>query len=214
MHIIQKAILDTLRTQGDTRYANLMPKDIESSHFRYHLLQLVKSGSVEQKARGVYGLTRHGLHEVDYLSKEHLPERMPKAITYTLLHDKDTLYLHKKIKEPYRGLLNFIGGKIHVGETAWQAAKREVAEKAELLIPEPDFVGTAEIIIYSNNELLTHVIAEIFQYELKPEDDSSKLVPVLRSKIAEEILAPDFSAALTKIESARHPFHSTIILDI
>ena len=43
--------------------------------------------------------------------------------------DKDSVLFCKRKKEPYAGLLNFVGGKVEAGETSEDAAYRELYEE-------------------------------------------------------------------------------------
>lgn len=204
VHYIQKHILDELRASDSRRYAELNPDEIESGHFRYHLTQLVKDGYVEQLDRGLYALTTSGKHHVDTLSEGRVTARpMPKVITYTLLRDTDTILLYKKPKQPYLGLLNMVGGKLHEGETAQHAAAREVYEKAGVTIPSPELAGIFEVMIHTGNDLLTHVIAYVFVADVTPaEIDSPLLQPVATSDLLHrDDLAPDFLPMYQRIQN-------------
>lgn len=195
MHFIQKHILDELRTVETMHYAPLNTNEIESGHFRYHLSQLVKDGYVEQLERGVYGLSLKGQQYVDKLSENRInPFPMPKVITYTLLRDGGTFLLQEKIKQPYMGLLNMIGGKVHHGELAHVAAVREVHEKTGHIIEPPKLRGIFEILIKKNDELLSHAIAYVFVADVNVNDFDSDSFASLRAddlKTATN-LAPDF----------------------
>jgi len=167
MHFIQKHILDELRTKGKMRYAALQPDGIESSHFRYHLKELERSGYVVSPERGVYALTAKGQHYVDRLSRGTVNAiNMPKVITYTLPTYGSHYVLHRKEKEPYKDLINMIGGKVHEGETTAAAAAREVQEKAGITIEAPTLAGVFEVLIHSGSDLLTHAIAYVYTAEL------------------------------------------------
>src|SRR3954470_370909 len=116
MHYLQKLILDKLRYHQPLTYSTLMPDGIESSHFRYHLKQLMTEKLVE-KDDTQYVLTAQGYTTVDYLSRGRVkPVMTPKIITYTLITHQGALLLHHKDKEPYRGLLALYGGKVCFGE--------------------------------------------------------------------------------------------------
>ncbi|CAG7647621.1 NUDIX hydrolase [Paenibacillus allorhizosphaerae] len=43
--------------------------------------------------------------------------------------EKDRLLMCKRLKEPYKGLSNLVGGKIEPGETGMEAAYRELLEE-------------------------------------------------------------------------------------
>lgn len=216
VHIFQKSILDLLRQSPMLRYSELQPDDIESSHFKYHLNLLMKDGLVEQQSRGVYKLTAKGKTAVDRLSGGRInPYLTPKVITYTLLKDFENYYLHRKDKEPYLGLINMIGGKVHIGEATKNAAKREVLEKTQLSIPTPTVCGTAEIRISQGGVLLSHVIAYIYVSGLV--DDTNLPQNLLRIPImslsSEQDVAPDLIAIVRAVETSKSLFALDLEID-
>ena len=205
MHYIQKHILDELRVVGSMRYAQLNTDGIESGHFRYHLGQLVTDGYVQQLERGLYGLTSNGQQYVDTLSEHRVNAwAMPKVITYTLLVDSNTVLLQQKTKQPYRGLFNMIGGKLHHGETALAAAMREVHEKTNVHINAPKHVGIFEVQITGDNGLLTHAIAYVFVAQVSAADFDDSVVPAVAVTELNAMtdLAPDFMPIFTRIHDA------------
>jgi len=211
MHIYQKHILDELRQHSERRYSQMQPKDIESSHFKYHLDQLLKEGLVEQKSRGVYGLTLKGMSAVDRLSSHGVnPKQSPKVITYTLIKNAEHYLLWRKDKQPYLGLLNMVGGKLHTGESSHEAAKREILEKTGLTITEVEQRAVAEIKIRNDDTLISHVIAYIYEAPLSS-DDTANLVPIRFADIAEQPdLAPDTLEIITALASNETP----LLLDL
>lgn len=207
MHYLQKNILDQLRLNPSQRYSQLQPDDIESSHFKYHLQQLINEGLVEQKSRGIYGLTAKGKSQVDQLSDGRVnPHSMPKVITYTLLQDQDHYYLLRKDKEPYLGLINMIGGKLHSGESAEQAAHREMLEKTGGNVEKLELKGVAQIRIKQAEGLLSHAVAFVFVADI----NSAKLkqfISIKKSDIKNSAdLAPDLLPILSAIEESNEPF--------
>ncbi len=202
MHFIQKHILDQLRETGDMRYATLQPDGIESSHFRYHLKELERAKYLESPKRGVYRLTLKGQHFVDRLSRHSVnPINMPKVITYTLLKKGEDYLLQPKDKEPYKGLLNMIGGKVHEGETTLEASCREVHEKTGIEIVAPTLGGVYEIIIRNQESLLTHAIAYVYIAQVS-NSAGSKLVSISKSELAKTSgLAPDTLRIITSLSA-------------
>lgn len=189
MHYIQKHILDSLRHTQSVRYTQLNPGNVESGHFRYHMKQLVQDGYVTQIDRGLYALSKDGQKLVDKLSGGKIKAHtMPKIITYTLLRHGNAVLLYKKPKQPYMGLLNMVGGKIHEGETTQQASIREVKEKTGLNIQEPRLTGVFEIFIKKDEEIFTHVVAYTYDADIGEHKD---LVPISELHNLPN-LAPDF----------------------
>ena len=212
MHFIQKHILDELRTRGATRYSALQPDGIESSHFRYHLKDLERTGYVQSPSRGLYELTTKGQRYVDRLSRNTVNLlNMPKVITYTLLTQGDTYLLQRKDREPYRGLLNMIGGKVHEGETTMQASQREVAEKTNLHIENPTLAGVFEVIIRTSEHLLTHAIAYVYTAEIQ-QDAAANLTAMPKQSLATTPdLAPDTLAIIASLNTKIPPIKTLFI---
>lgn len=194
MHMYQKHILDLLRSSLTLRYSELQPDDIESSHFKYHLNQLIKDKHVEQVSRGVYQLSITGKAFVDRLSSDSVNLRVgPKVITYTILHDDSQYFLQRKAKEPYIDLLNFIGGKVHINESSKDAAIREVSEKVGTRLETVTPRGVAEVRISQKGTLVSHVIAYIFSAQVNAQPDGTVEVPFDELDIRLD-LAPDVKA--------------------
>lgn len=201
MHMYQKHILDELRQSETLRYSQMQPEGVESSHFKYHLNQLLREGLVEQVARGEYRLSVKGQAAVDRLSENRInPHITPKVITYTLLHDDSNYYLYRKRKEPYLGTLNMIAGKLHIGETAEQAAVREVKEKVDLDIEAPRLRVVANIRIGSEEQLITHMIAYVFVAELHSAVPSLETVSIAGIESRDDV-APDLLLLLAGLKN-------------
>lgn len=163
MHMYQKHILDLLRSSKQLRYKDLQPDGVESSHFKYHLDQLQHDGLVTRVDRGVYALTEKGKAAVDRLSIGRInPHQTPKVITYTLLERDDHYYLYRKNKEPFLGTVNMIAGKVHLDERTYDAAVREVQEKAGLVVVDLEHKVVAEVRIHENDQLVSHFVAYVF----------------------------------------------------
>lgn len=174
MHIYQKHILDLLRKSKKLRYSELQPFGVESSHFKYHLDQLVGDGLVTRLERGVYTLTAKGKMAVDRMSEHRVnPNETPKVITYILLQRDGKYYLYRKDKEPFLGALNMISGKMHINEHSRDAAEREVREKVGLQAINVEHRLVAEVQIRESDQLISHFIAYVFTAEF--EGESPKL---------------------------------------
>jgi ADP-ribose pyrophosphatase YjhB (NUDIX family) len=212
MHYLQKNILDMLRYRQPLSYTALIPDGIESSHFQYHLKLLIKDGLVIKDAQGSYRLTDKGEREVDYLSERRTTlMRMPKIITYTLLTYRGQTLLYKKAKEPYRHLWGLIGGKIHFGEAAADAAIREVFEKTGITIQSPRFCGVADIRIYKHEQPLSHVVAYVYiaQLQALPASLPAELQIIDAAALARDAMIPDVLPILESIrtfETENQPF--------
>lgn len=202
MHMYQKHILDLLRKSESLRYSELQPSGVESSHFKYHLNQLISEKLVSHKTRGVYALSDTGKKFVDRLSEDSvITQASPKIITYTLIEDTENYYLQKKPKAPYRNLLNMVGGKVHVGETTQEAAHRELEEKVGECSESPALQSVGEVRTYRNEELYTHVVVYIYKVSVTAFQALDSLVKIPKKNITlQNELAPDFLHILNNIE--------------
>jgi ADP-ribose pyrophosphatase YjhB (NUDIX family) len=212
VHYLQKAILDKLRYEQPLTYTALMPDAIESSHFRYHLKLLMTDGLIVKYDDSTYILSDKGAQEVDYLSANRTTiTRTPKIITYTLLSYDDTLLLYTKPKEPYRGLVGLIGGKVHYGEPMDVSATREIVEKTGITLAReeaPTLAGVADIIIDKNGQPQSHVVAYVHTVRLIniPDKMPIEFVQITKEELPKLNLLPDVLPLLAAINKATTPF--------
>lgn len=200
-------ILDRLRFEQPLSYSQMLPRDIESSLFQYHLKALLKDELIQKTDRGIYELTQKGYAALEYMSVNHDSVLMPKVITFTLLTQNKEYLLYRKPKEPYRHLLELVGGKIHVGERAELAAQRDIKEKTNLDIEPPQFCGVANIIVRSQNYVLTHMIAYIFTAEITASTtELSEHIVWVHDIDNRDDLAPSTLPLIQAIQHEHRPF--------
>ena len=197
----QKHILDLLRGSKQLRYKDLQPDGVESSHFKYHLDQLQQDGLVARVGRGVYTLTGKGKAAVDRLSVDRInPHQTPKVITYTLLKRGGRYYMYRKNKEPFLGTLNMIAGKVHLDERTYDAAVREVQEKAGLGVIDLEHKVVAEVRIHENDQLVSHFVAYVFAADF--DGDPSVLEEIAPTDLIKRTdLAPDLLSLIAAMRA-------------
>ncbi len=168
MHWIQRHIVDQLMYQDTVRFSRLRAEGVESNLFQYHLKHLIKQGLVEKATNG-YRLAPAGLYYADRFSAELRGERpQPKVITVDVVRNSDgKVLLQQKPRQPWVGMYHLPAGKIHAGETAEDAARREFWEKAGVTIERLDFRCLAHVMIFKAGYLVSDYIAFVFagQYE-------------------------------------------------
>lgn len=154
--------MSRLASLGSCRYRDIKPKDVEGNLFAYHLNQLLKDNLVEH-SDSTYQLTAAGLQYVGQLSSTtQQPRIQPKIVTLIACQNKNKQWLlYKRNREPFNGLVGFPYGKIHLGETINQAAKRELSEKTGLSAT-LKHIGDAYVITYKSQELISHMLFHIF----------------------------------------------------
>jgi ADP-ribose pyrophosphatase YjhB (NUDIX family) len=163
MHYIQKHILRELTLHKSQRFAQLRPKQVESNLFIYHLKALIKEGYVQKNTSGSYGLAPAGKRFVDRISMEKFEPRIqPKILTLLIIKNKrGELLLWKRKKQPFLGKIGFPTGKIHLGESLGEAAKRELAEKTAVTAS-LKHVGDGYLTIFESKELISQVLFHCF----------------------------------------------------
>lgn len=85
----------------------------------YWLKKLTKSGMLSKK-NGTYELVESSEHLVPYISEN------KSALPVILIHlgDRNHAYLQKRTKRPYKGLMGLPGGRLLIGESIKNSAKR------------------------------------------------------------------------------------------
>jgi ADP-ribose pyrophosphatase YjhB (NUDIX family) len=207
VHYIQKHIIDLLRTHDALRYVELQPPEIESSHFKYHLNQLIKDGYVAQLSRGIYQLSDAGAAHADRLSMGRTnPFVTPKVITHTVIAHDNIYYLYKKPKSPFKGLYGPVSGKVHLGESTSDAATRELHEKLHTDIRISTSPKILDVRVYKSKLLLTHYVSYIFSTALASAPDNPLLTPHTRQNIENSpgVYLPEMRHILNLAESAQH----------
>ena len=101
--------------------------------------------------------------------------------------DKDFVLFCKRKKEPYSGLLNFVGGKVEKGEPSEEAAYRELFEETG--------IGRKQICLYRLMDITYyHQRFVLEMYVGKLEEDVSlyeEKNPLLWIPLAEDFTDPD-----------------------
>jgi ADP-ribose pyrophosphatase YjhB (NUDIX family) len=138
-HHVQMTILRHLLHVPHATYADLQRQTgLSSDHFNFHIKKLVEAGLVTKKESGVYGLSRSGKEYANRMdTDERTIEKQPKLSVALIVERKGTngerefLY-QQRLKNPYYGFWGRLGGKVRWGETAEQAATRELLEETGL----------------------------------------------------------------------------------
>jgi len=165
-HKIQLAILARLREQSPARYGYLKPTRVEGNVFVYHLRALIKEGIVKKVPEG-YALTAEGKQYVDTLREDGLGIRIqPKIVTLIALKGTKGAYLlYRRQQEPYRGLIGFPYGKVHLGEKIAESAERECHDKLGVVVP---LVHAGEVYVgVGSGESLIHTLFHVFTVKIE-----------------------------------------------
>jgi 8-oxo-dGTP pyrophosphatase MutT (NUDIX family) len=170
IHEIQADILLTLLFKPGLRFSRLNNLSVSSDQFNFHLKTLVTRGFVEKTSDG-YRLTNEGKEFANRFDtdQKHIEKQAKLSVLVCCVktvHGKKYRLMQERHKEPYYGYLGAISGKIRWGETAQEAAKRELREETGL-VGNPEFIGIEHKIDYDNKGKL---LEDKFFYVFKVSD--------------------------------------------
>lgn len=93
--------------------------------------------------------------------------------------DKEKILFCKRRKEPYKGLYNFVGGKIEDGEDSVTAAYRELQEETGISIHDIQLFHLMDISYYYQNYVLELYVGQLSaQKELIEEVNPLEWLPL------------------------------------
>jgi len=219
MHGLQQHILREITLGGPRRFAQMKPKRVDGNQFVYHLRALARAGYVSPW-QGKYILTPLGKRYAERVSLEGYQERIqPKIVTLLVLKNaKGEHLLYKRMRVPFRYLIGFPYGKIHLGERLEEAAQRELAEKtglsAKLVMR-----GSVYLTVHDEEELLTHTLVHVFvgknpKGTLREHMPSGDCLWAKAGEIPKEKLMPGVSQILKLLELGKKSFFAEYFLDV
>ncbi len=88
--------------------------------------------------------------------------------------DREKMLMCRRIKEPYKGLMNFVGGKIEPGESGFDAAYRELYEETEISRRDIELVHLMDF-SYPLDPCYVEVYAGQLKRETEPVGDENPL---------------------------------------
>lgn len=138
LHKVQVSILYSLRHRESARYSELMrPTGLESDVFKFHIRNLRQLGLIEKTENG-YALTAHGKEFANNLDESaRTRQKQPKLTLRICLSRQndngETQYLfQERLRNPFWGYWDTIGGPILWGESIEEAASRELQKQTGL----------------------------------------------------------------------------------
>lgn len=136
IHPIQGKILRELLFHPRRKFSELNADNVPTDQFTFHVKRLVELDLVQKTDDG-YELTTAGKEFANRFDTETVKiERQAKlgalVVCVREQNGKREYLLQQRLKQPYYGFYGFVGGKIRWGETAVEAAGRELEEETGL----------------------------------------------------------------------------------
>lgn len=132
---IQILILTKLLVSTGLRYSEAHPNNVDDDLYNYHLQFLVKKGYVEKKD-DIYLLTKNGKVAVQNLDPTgDLKDLFKVGVLLFVIRESDGVketLLQRRTRQPYFGDVHNITGKVHLGESIEDSAKRKLLEESGL----------------------------------------------------------------------------------
>lgn len=95
-----------------------------SNILSYHIKKMLNEGIIT-KDHGFYKLSEDSESIIPYITEK----RPVLPVVLVAIKENDRIFLHKREKRPYKGLLGLPGGRVLLGETIKEATERIMKEK-------------------------------------------------------------------------------------
>jgi 8-oxo-dGTP diphosphatase len=133
------------------------------------------------------------------------PEQ-PMVGVHALVFDKGRILLAKRSKEPSKGKWSIPGGRLELGESIYEAAKREVMEECcvkieiERILDVTDFIMRDDDGCVKYHFVLIYLLAKYAGGELKAQSDAEECRWFTNEELAELDIHPQLRTVLKRAE--------------
>lgn len=122
---------------------------IRSNLLSYHLSKLLKS-NILIKENNSYKISPDSEYLVPYLSSK---QSVLPVILVHIGNSKQAFLIQRK-KRPFKGLFSLPGGRLLLGESIQEAAKRILKEKSSIEISNPRITQILHEVVKKNNKII------------------------------------------------------------
>ncbi len=102
---------------------------------------------------------------------------------------QNSLYFQLRAKDPYKGFLGLVGGKVEKGETNESCLRREVYEESKLTLKKVEYLGTVEEQLSKGSESITvnlHIFVATTNEQAVGNQEEGKMVCVSREEFIQD----------------------------
>ena len=131
--------------------------------------------------------------------------QLPMVGVHALVFKEGKMLLAKRAKEPSKGKWSLPGGRIELGETVYEAAKREILEECSIEIEIERFIDVADSIIRDEEDrvryhfVLIYLLARYKAGEIKAQSDAEDVRWVKPDELAGLDIHPQLRAVLMRV---------------
>ncbi len=133
--------------------------------------------------------------------------QLPMVAAHALVIKEGRMLLVKRSKEPSMGKWSLPGGRIELGETTYEAAKREILEECSIEIEIDRLLDVADSVIrdeegrISYHFILIYLLAQYRGGHAKARSDAEDAMWVTTDELAELDIHPQLRAVLMRAVS-------------
>ena len=165
----QIQIVLALMFREEARFSELNVTNLSSSHFNYHIEQLVQIGYVQKNVHARYELTSKGKKlatHIDIFSGELevMPLTCVSALVVREQNGKSEYLVHQRNKHPHLGYYSLPGGKAKHGHLLINEVLRELKEETGLTgVPELIQINRGLSVTTGQAEVLVDAVYYIYK---------------------------------------------------
>jgi 8-oxo-dGTP pyrophosphatase MutT (NUDIX family) len=133
LHPLQIKILQKLLFSQSLRYSQMKPlEDIENNKFNFHLKKLMEDTFILKEGSQYY-LSDAGKEFANRIGTDiKLNFQAKVSVIIVPIRNSKEILVHTRLKQPWYGRQGYMSGKVNLGETVYDAAKREFKEETNL----------------------------------------------------------------------------------
>ncbi len=191
---MEEEILSLFLFNKELRFSDMEKKlRVRSNKLAYHLKNLVKK-EILDKSKDCYSLNENHESLIPYFSEN----KSPLPVLLIHLGNETQAFLYKREKRPYKDYLSLPGGRLLIGESIAEGAKRIMREKFSILIESPKIKSLSLEHVKKEDKTIHSFILILVQAKTKNKNlfvsvnsNKSKIIPsdyqLIKSKIQNSI---------------------------